>query len=291
MSYRVGFVKYLNSWPLYNGLEKAFNGSLDEISPETYSLPTCSHINQALAELIIPTFGTPAEIWEALEMGLLDYAQLPSYEYLLQKDKFELFDNFCISTKNKSIKSVLFFSQKPINELNGEKIFFTDHSRTSVNLLKVLLKQSGITETLWLKESVTCQDLLDAKFPNLLIIGDEALLAWQYKEQGKLANYYCYDLADEWFNLSGLNFVFAVFVGKKMPPENRELENKNKEKHLLITSLTDNLDKNLASLALDKARFNSKIEHKLILNYLQGIEYRLDEERQNSLKRFGDFLY
>lgn len=286
MSFKVGFVKYLNSWPLYNGLETALSDFLDY---ESSSLAS-GKINQTLSKLVIPTFGTPAEICEALELGLLDYAQLPSYEYLLHKDKFELFDQFCISTKNKSIKSVLFFSQKPINQLSGETIFFTDHSRTSVNLLKVLLKESKVSGTLWLKESVNCQDLLDEKFPNLLIIGDEALLAWQYKEQGKLTNYYCYDLADEWFKLSGLNFVFAVFVGKKLPPENKEFSNKDKEKNILKTSLKENLDKNLTSLALNEVQFNSKIEHKLIIDYLKGIQYSLDAERQTSLETFAGFL-
>ncbi|MDX1919353.1 MAG: menaquinone biosynthesis protein [Candidatus Caenarcaniphilales bacterium] len=261
MRFKVGFVKYLNSWPLYNGLDSSVVDSF---------------------------FGTPAEIWQALEAGSVDYAQLPSYEYLRNRKKFELFDGFCITTKKKTVKSVLFFSNKPITELHKEEIFYTDHSRTSVNLLKVLLAQNGSKDNKWSKQSLSCQDLLNQRFANALIIGDEALLAWKLAKEGKLSNYYCYDLADEWFKLTSLNFVFAVFVANKKPSEDKQFANKQKQK--LQEVLQKNLENNLASLALKKVDFKSKLSNELILEYLDGIDYSLNCERMNSLDKFANYL-
>ncbi|MDJ0625064.1 MAG: menaquinone biosynthesis protein [Candidatus Caenarcaniphilales bacterium] len=250
--YKIGFVNYFNSLPIFSGLEN-------------YSEIEC-------------IFGTPAEVSDLLIKGKVQAGQVPSFDYLLNNEQLILFNKLCISAKNDEIHSVLFFSPKQLNQLSNQTINLTDHSRTSNQLLKVLLNNYGNKEIEYKVSSQSTEDLIRCKKENVLLIGNEALRAKKCFDSGELTNYHCYDLGQLWFELTSLPFVFAVFASKNPLPT--QIEN------ILLNTLEKNL-KNIGHLA-KKAQSSSLNENELV-RYFDLIEYKLDSIRHESLQRFCDF--
>jgi chorismate dehydratase len=261
---RIGFVNYLNSWPLYNRLEE----------------------QQINAEIV---YGTPAQIADLMNENLLDFAQLPVVEYLRKKQNYFLYDDFCISSKNKTISSVSLYSPHKLSEswqeLNGKQILLTNHSRTSVELLKILLKLKAVKGNSFASQQVNFAELR-GDFLSTLIIGDDAL---RLESISNNKDFCACDLAEEWFKSQNTNFVFAVFV------KNLRSKSAHGESEELITSIKCNLDKNLEGIQQSSEEFGELerkfgVPQKRAVEYLSGIEYRLDEERKQSIARFEELL-
>jgi chorismate dehydratase len=172
---RVGAVSYLNTKPMITGLEK-----LDEID---LRMDYPAKIATALLE-------------NTIDIGLVPVAIIPKL-----KEAHILMD-YGIGC-NGAVASVCLFSEVPITEI--ETILLDYQSRTSVQLLKILLKEY------WKKE-VQLVETTGAFETNIsgttggLIIGDRAFAQ---------KNGYVYDLGAIWKKHTGLPFVFATWVSNK----------------------------------------------------------------------------
>ncbi len=95
-----------------------------------------------------------------------------------------------------------------------------------------------------------------------VIIGNRAL---EYQSNYK----YVYDLSEEWFNFTGLPFVFACWVRNKEISENF-IENFNKA----LKSGINNIDK----ITINNPDLNSYLK--------ENINYFLDERKKEAMKLF-----
>jgi chorismate dehydratase len=178
---KVGAVSYLNTKPLLYGLE---HGPIkDEI------------------ELVLDY---PARLVEMLKTGAIDIGLVP-VGALPELGEYHIVSDYCIGTEGE-VASVAVFSQVPMEEI--ETVLLDYQSRTSVKLCKLLFEKH------WKKE-VRFVDAKDEKYIEEikgttagLIIGDRAL-AFRGKSK------YIYDLGLGWKEMTGLPFVFAVWVSKE----------------------------------------------------------------------------
>jgi chorismate dehydratase len=175
---RVGAVTYLNSKPLIEGLA--------ELAPNV--------------ELVLDF---PSRLADELSRQTLDVALIPSIECWRNPD-YEIISDACVATSG-PVLSVKVYSRVPISEIRT--LALDEGSRTSAALVLILLAERyGIkprTEPLPLGRSVDGSEA-DA----VLLIGDRAIHPCS---EGFVVTW---DLGQEWYEWTGLPFVFAMWAAR-----------------------------------------------------------------------------
>ena len=178
---RVGAVSYLNAKPLY------------------YSLcELCTRV-----EL---TMDVPSRLAEQLAAGQLDVALIPSVEYLRGVELgYEILPGFAIAARG-PVRSVKLFSRVPFEQI--ERLALDEGSRTS----QVLARSgwtpgtgsvpAGSSSCRWASRS------LESTADAVLVIGDRAMRCPTEPFHEVV------DLGEAWRTLTGLPFVFALWVAQ-----------------------------------------------------------------------------
>ena len=181
--WRIGAVSYLNTRPLLLGIEQeSFLNSIDLV--KSY----------------------PANIAQDLLSGKIDIGLVP-VAILPQLSDPHIVSNYVIGA-NGAVASVALFSEVPIDEIKS--IYLDYQSRTSVQLLKILLAQFWKKEVEFLAATEGYIDQISGTTAGL-IIGDRAL-----DNLNKFP--YMYDLGLAWKQHTGLPFVFAAWVANQPVP-------------------------------------------------------------------------
>ena len=114
---RLGIVSYTNVAPLHWGLEPWAGASFVR--------------------------GVPTELNRQLLAAEIDLTLVSSVEFLRHRDVLRALPDFSVATLG-PVYSVTLFHWEPWTELSGKKIALTTDSATSIELLKALLRESGI---------------------------------------------------------------------------------------------------------------------------------------------------
>ena len=173
-------MSYLNTKPLIYGFEK---GMMKEEVELVMDYPA------NIASMLLN---------DEIDIGLVPVAVLPALK------QYHLISDYCIACDGE-VASVCLFSEVPINEI--KTILLDYQSKTSVALLKILLKDHWNINPK-LADTSSGYELSIENTTGGLVIGDRALAQ---RNQSK----YCYDLGLAWKELTGLPFVFAVWVSNK----------------------------------------------------------------------------
>jgi chorismate dehydratase len=173
---RVGAVNYLNTKPLIEGLS-------------SYAPHAELHLD------------LPSRLADRLAAGDLDVALIPVIEYF-RAGTYTVVPGVSIASRG-PVLSVTLFSRVPWKEIRS--VALDEGSRTSAALARILLeKRYGVhPQTVSLPIDVAADDMsTDA----VLLIGDRAMKAC-------LPGFaHAYDLGQEWFDWTGLPFVYAVWA-------------------------------------------------------------------------------
>jgi chorismate dehydratase len=181
---RVGIVNYLNTKPLIYGLERPPVAGLIELIGDYPS---------RIASMLIN---------DEIDVGLIPIAVIP------ELSTYHIVGDHCIGAEGE-IASVALFSEVPMEQI--EKIYLDYQSRTSVALLKYLVKEYwGITPEYISASDENYRKQIKGTTAGL-VIGDRAF------EQRKISTF-IYDLGSEWKKITGLPFVFAAWVSKNLLP-------------------------------------------------------------------------
>lgn len=198
MTLRIGRIAYLNVAPYFHYLrEKGFAGEI--------------------------VAGVPSELNAMLADGSIDACPSSSFEYGLNAADYLLLPGHSISSVG-PVHSVLLFTPGPLANLSGREIAITGESATSINLLKILLKEfCGINDVSYLVPQGEVEALL-SEGQSALLIGDRALAAAKSCPEG----FQVTDLGALWYHFTGLPFVFALWIlrreaATKYPEELRTL--------------------------------------------------------------------
>ncbi len=180
---QVGAVSYINALPLIEGLS-----------------------NKSIANQIDLYLETPAVLASKLQTGELDIALVP-VAILNQLHDAHIIGDYGIAS-NGNVASVCIFSDVSLEEV--DTLMLDYQSRTSVMLAQILLREYWKISPKIIVGAPGFEQQIQHKTAGL-VIGDRAL-----KQRNK--SKYIYDLAEAWKALTGLPFVFAVWVSNKNLP-------------------------------------------------------------------------
>jgi chorismate dehydratase len=242
---RIGHMPYLNCEPFYFGIDR-----------ERFEF-------QSL---------TPSAMTQSAKEGNLDAGPVPLVACFQMEDALTPVGDFCIATVE-AAQSILLFSQRPIEEMEGGTFGITGETTTSVQLLKVLLHHRYHVKP---KTFTGLEDKHDA----FLVIGDNALR----QRAPKPSHPYHYDLGHEWHSWTGYPFVFARWVMRRELPQETQEE--------LREALQTSLEQGLANLdVIARKRRDLDMSEEEALQYLQALHYVIGPEETSAMNRFRELLY
>ncbi len=256
MTLRIGRIAYTNLFPIFYALENEADCSSYEFID-----------------------GVPSDLNRRLHNGDIDISPSSSIEYLKHRDQYTLVTGHSISSFGR-VGSVLLFSKRPIEALDGMTILTSSQSETSVALLAIILRKFlGIT--CFLKSTREPLDEVLRSHDACLIIGDDAI-----KEALRRPELLMYDLGDLWYRHTGMPMVFALWIMR-----NSSLEHKP---NLLRQFMLD-LDQSKKSALGNYAKIakhswlKQVISPAEIVSYWEGISYDLGEEHRKGLELFSRY--
>jgi chorismate dehydratase len=240
---RVGVVNYLNTRPLVYGLER---------SPVREMIELAGDYPSRLAQMLVRG---------DIDVGLVPVAVLPGLP------GYQIVGDYCIGTEGE-IASVALFSEVPMREI--KKVFLDYQSRTSVALLRFLMKEYwGIGPEIVEAKNESYRDEITGTTAGL-VIGDRAF------EQRKISTF-IYDLGSEWKKITGLPFVFAAWTSLKKLPEDF-IEEFNRANALGL----DHIDEIVAKEKFEL--YDLKKYYRLHLSYV------LDIQKRKSMEKFLELI-
>lgn len=231
-------MSYLNSKPLIHGFEQG--RMKDEI------------------DLIIdyPANIAAMLVDDRIDVGLVPVAVIPSLP------EHYIISDYCIGCDGE-VASVCLFSEVPLDQV--ETVLLDYQSRTSVALLKVLLKEHWKISPQLVAAGIDYEKDISGATAGL-VIGDRAL-------QQRLHSAFIYDLGLAWKEMTGLPFVFAAWISnKKIDPAFIGRFNEANAAGF------DNLP-----LVIDE---NKTPVFDLLKYYTENIRYRYSGDQQKALQRF-----
>jgi chorismate dehydratase len=162
--------------------------------------------------------GVPSRMNRGVAAGEIDLAPISCIEAARHADDLYVLPDLCIASLG-AVKTVLLFSwEADMRDLDGKRVGLTDHSATSVALLKLLCRERYQVTP---EYHVTAQHLpsMLAEHDGALVIGDDALVEGAHhralSSPRGWALPYIYDLGDEWLKMTGLPFVFALWAVRR----------------------------------------------------------------------------
>lgn len=239
---KVAVVSYLNTRPLVRGFE---SGAMDSFMTLSDAYPS------RLASMLIE---------DEVDMALIPVAMFPSVPHA------EIVSDFCIATDGE-VASVCIFSDCPIQEI--EELVLDYQSRSSVALTRILLEQFWKISPVLVDAKPGFEDEVAGKRA-ALIIGDRAL---EKRNQYP----FIYDLGEAWKAMTGLPFVFAVWVAnKKIPADFLTQFN-----HAIANGFTE-LEEVIQSV--DYPHYDIRTY------YTQNIQYKLTHEMRKGMDLFLNLI-
>jgi chorismate dehydratase len=234
--------------------------------------------------------GVPTEMNAALLSGRVNMANISGVEFIRHADTLAALPDFSVSVLG-PVYSVNLFHRKPWAELRGGRIALTAQSATSVALLEVLLRETGVQVNLERAEG-SALALLDAGYEGVLRIGDDALREW-YEVVGPIGEEVSMldlphakhgitvtDLAQRWFGLTGHPFAFAVWAYRKdSPPPHALLQAMRVARRRGIGHLGEVAQRHAAQLGLPE---------RVVQHYLWNFRYHLEAPDRLGLNEFAD---
>lgn len=210
----------------------------------------------------------PSQCSRHLSTGEADVGLIPVVEYQ-RIDGLRIIPGISIASRCE-VKSVLFITRRPISKIR--KVVLDESSRTSIALLKLLLREKfGLRSVVFDECRVEAGEALK-NFDGALIIGNPALAVDRSK-------CYIYDLAAEWNDWTGLPFVFAFWAVRPGVSLSKQDQR----------AFLDSKDAGLQALTQIAREYATRLRMPYLetLQYLRhNLDYSLDEKNRAGLMEF-----
>ena len=158
-------------------------------------------------------FDHPSVLCQRLAKGQLDVALVSSFEFL-RNPIYRIVDDVSISSDG-PVYSVVVAHRGEFSDI--EEIELDPASKTAVNLLRCLLAELGLTPRL---TGGTSEG--EGSFRARLIIGDQAISF----RQNQADAFQFWDLGEQWKKLTGLPFVYALWLIRPEVTEAKQVANR-----------------------------------------------------------------
>ncbi len=240
---RISAVKYANTYPFIYGLKES--GFEKKVILET------DHPADCASKLIN----------NRADIGLIPVASLP----LL--NEYHIISDYCIGA-NGDVRTVMLLSNCPFEDV--ETIYLDYRSRSSVNLTRVLARNSWKRDFKWVNTSKGFD------FRNIGLTEAVVLIGDQCFELEKSFRYRI-DLARAWKEYTGMPFVFACWTSNKV------LDND------FIKEFNEALWKGVNNIkeVTEYFKNSGSITGNVLRDYLTyNIDYNFNEEKKKALELF-----
>ncbi|MCB0639223.1 MAG: menaquinone biosynthesis protein [Lewinella sp.] len=233
-------VSYLNTKPLLYGLLRG---------------DVAQHLDLSLA--------IPSECARQLRTGEVDLGLVP-VAVLSELPEWHLVGDYCIGARG-AVETVCVYGDVPLEEMDA--IYLDHHSRTSVALLRILLRDYWHRQPELLPATEGYIHQIGGRTGGL-VIGDRTIGLDQRFS-------YIYDLGEAWTAWTGLPFVFAAWVSPR--PVDPAFEAAFTAAQALGIAAIPEL-----KFLLQPPQPSFDLEH----YYTHAISYELDEGKRAALKEF-----
>ena len=254
MTVRLGKIGYLNVLPIHHPLETGvIRVDFDVVA------------------------GPPAHLNRLMDAGELDLSGCSSIEYARHPEKYYLIPDIAIGSRG-PVQSVLLLSRRPPEELSGQTILVSSQTHTSAALLRVLLKELWMVEVEFASGDATSLLTGGERPEAILAIGDEALNLRHHPDYPYRA-----DLGQAWLDLTGLPFIFGVWIVRRKSLVDNEAEVRNACEKLMAAKRwgTGNIGEICVLAAED-----SCLNRREMCSYFDGLVYDLGESQIKGLTLF-----
>ena len=244
---RISAVKYANTYPFIYGFTHSGFDKKAIISTD--------HPAQCAEKLI----------GNKVDIGLIPVGALP----LLKE--YYIISNYCIGA-NGYVKTVMLLSNCSFEDIDN--VYLDYRSRSSVNLVKVLAKNSWKREFRWINTSEGFDFLNIGLKEGVVLIGDQCF-SYEKKFRNSI------DLSMAWKEYTGLPFVFACWTANKQLEED------------FIEEFNDALSPGVKNIDAVVEEFGNAgtIKGPDLKNYLtHNIDYNFDDDKKKALKLFLDLM-
>ena len=242
---RLGAVSYLNTKPLVYGLDA---------HPDQFDV----------------RFDVPSKCATLLHQGQVDLGLIPAIEYL-HGDDYHVVPDISIASDG-PVATVAVFTRKPIAHVNSLALDLS--SRTSVALTRVLCAKHWKIEPSFMPAEPDVDAML-SRADAALVIGDPAF-AIDPGARGLTK----IDLGAEWRVMTGLPFVYAMWVGRRgaaSPAQCRALQ-----------QARDNGLAHLPEIAREVAGGDARLERRSLEYLRDNLKYSLGPGEAAGLRRFHE---
>lgn len=244
MALRLGAVSYLNTKPLVYGLDAY---------PDQFDV----------------RFDVPAKCADLLHEGRVDLGLIPAIEYL--RGDYAIVPDVSIASDG-DVATVAVFTRRPIESVHTLALDLS--SRTSVALTRVLCAKKWHIDPK-LTPAEPDLDAMLRRADAALVIGDPAFEIDPARHRVTKI-----DLGGEWKALTGLPFVYAMWVGRPgaVTPEQ-------------CRALADARDQgvaHLADIARAVGRGDAVLEQRALVYLRDNLKYGLGAAEQAGLRRFHE---
>jgi chorismate dehydratase len=241
---RLGAVSYLNTKPLVYGLDTR---------PDQFDV----------------RFDVPAKCAELLHEGKVDLGLIPAIEY--QRGDYSIVPGVSIASHG-DVATVAVFTRKPMAEV--ETLALDLSSRTSVALTRVLCAKRWKIAPKFTPAEPDLEAMLQ-KADAALVIGDPAFDIDPAKHNVRKV-----DLGGEWMALTGLPFVYAMWVGRPgaaSPSQCRALQ-----------EARDRGLAHLPDIAKQVSGGDSALEQRALAYLRDNLKFDLGAAEQAGLRKFHE---
>ena len=241
---RLGAVSYLNTKPLVYGLDA---------HPDRFDV----------------RFDVPAKCAELLHEGRVDLGLIPAIEYL--RGRYAIVPDISIASDG-PVATVAVFTRRPMREV--ETIALDLSSRTSVALTRVLCARHWHISPKFTPAEPDLEAMLH-RADAALVIGDPAFDIDPAKHGVTKI-----DLGAEWKAMTGLPFVYAMWVGRP--------DAATPEQCRALRQARDAGVAHLPAIARQVAAGNARLEQRALEYLRDNLKYGLGEAEQAGLRKFHE---
>lgn len=235
---RIGKFGYINNYLPYYHLEK-----------------------EGVAEIVE---SSPKDMIDLIEYGKIDYAPIPSFYYLKNKDRLKRY-KFCVASDGR-VYSVIVVSR---DGKVGDEIGVTCETTTSLNLLKIVLEELNLRCKLIPTGKRFAEEIL-RDFDSALVIGDSAIKAIGRFEV-------IMDLGEVWKEITGYPMVFGISSSLKDVKECDEI---------VLKSLKWGL-KNF-DIVVKSASLKFGLSEDFLNSYFKSLKHVMDKKCERGLRAFEE---
>lgn len=241
---RIGAVSYLNTKPLVYGLD--------------------AHRDQFDVR-----FDVPSKCAQLLHEGSVDLGLIPAIEYL--RGDYAIVPDVSIASDG-DVATVAVFTRKPIEQVTTLALDLS--SRTSVALTRVLCAKKWSIAPEFTPSEPDLEAML-SRADAALVIGDPCFAIDPEKQNVRKI-----DLGAEWKEMTGLPFVYAMWVGRPGTVSADQCH--------ALQSARDRGLANLPAIAKHESNGDADYERKALIYLRDNLKYDLGEAEQAGLRRFHE---